>query len=66
MNAFKKIAKYMTIESVQVIIRFLSNNDDKTGFDDIEYDLGEEVEINGHTNGKMFDDLNNDVEMSDS
>ncbi len=62
------MSKYLDMQSVEVLLGFLSQPDDKEDFEDIE-DLDEKpkkAKKGKKANGsmKMFEDLQEDVEMS--
>lgn len=70
MNNFKKTAKYMNIDSFQVIVGFLSQSDNKEDIEmEEESEEGKANNANNAGSNNFFDDLAEvevkDVEMED-
>lgn len=65
MNSFRKFSKFMTIDSIHVILDFLSQKENYLSED--EEHVNENGKVKKKKNGKeMFQDLNEDVEMEDA
>jgi hypothetical protein len=66
MNSFRKLSRYLDMQSVEVLLNFLSQEEEEENFEDDGKIKGKKGGKSKKENGavEMFEDLQDDVEMA--